>query len=58
MGYSPCGCKESDTEMIKQQQQQQQERRKGPMKRERGVSMTKAVRLNLFFLFLVALTRS
>ena len=55
VGYSPCGCKESDTEMIKQQQQ---DRRKGPMKRERGVSMTKAVRLNLFFLFLVALTRS
>ena len=57
VGYGPCGCKEWDTEMIKQQQQQQ-ERRKGRMKRERGVSMTEAVRLKLFSLFLVALTRS
>ena len=43
------------TEMIKQQQQQ--ERRKGQMRRETGVSMTKPVRLNFFFLFLVALAR-
>ena len=57
MGYNPWGCKESDmTEMIKQQQQQ--ERRKGQMRRETGVSMTKPVRLNFFFLFLVALARS